>query len=88
MATFGQYAASKIIELRKQISQLDDELEEMESDLSGGEITHPKYFYAMIDFIDGDDVYLYTEDEEGESEDILITFDELVELLNQEGGNF
>jgi len=80
--TIGSYTTTKIIELRGKLNEISEELEELESDLCGAELEHPGYFHVVIDHIDGDSVFLYTEDEEGNGKDVIITFVELYKLLN------
>lgn len=55
--------------------------EDIESDMVGMQINHPDHDYCIVEFIDGDNVSLYCEDEEGNVEHIGIYLEDLEDYL-------
>jgi len=79
--TNGERSIKELKEKWKQLEAIREEISDLESNLCGAEINHPRYFYSMIEHIDGDDVLLYCEDEEEEQYEESISLDELEDIL-------
>lgn len=77
----GQHIYDNIVEIRSRLADIEEQLEEYELELAGMEIDHPNYPYCVIEFISGDEVHMFAEDEEGNPIDFMITFAELRDLL-------
>ncbi|MNH75631.1 hypothetical protein D3C73_278800 [compost metagenome] len=79
--TVGYSSATRLKDLYRKLDEINDEIDDTISDLCGAEIKYGEHFYSMIDYIDGNDVYLYCESDDGEQYDLTITLDELIECL-------
>ncbi|WP_339304417.1 hypothetical protein NST33_18130 [Paenibacillus sp. FSL L8-0435] len=79
--TVGHYLAMKLKELYSKQAEIDESIEEVVMDLCGAVINYKDYQYCMIDHIDGGEVDLYCENEDGERDSLIITLDELIKCL-------
>jgi hypothetical protein len=79
--TNGQWLIKQIIEKKKLIQVVEQEIEEFESDLSGMEIDYHG-MYAVIEGVDIDgEVILYVEEDDGNSYNLMLSIYELLELI-------
>lgn len=82
MATVAQSKVKELIQTRKNIRELQDNLTEMESDLIGMEFKYNNDFAVVehIDTMEGN-VILYIEDDDGDSWNEAISLYELIDIL-------
>jgi hypothetical protein len=82
MTVEGKLITDLIVK-RKALQRLEDEIDDIYSNLDGMIINHPNHHYSVISYIDGDVVYLYCEDENGEGYNITTTLDELLLIFKK-----